>query len=85
MLNGYEILPVNVVGIARLRGTDLRRFEVSDVEWNPQLCDEISKQLGREWTPLPKSRLNAIFINNGNLQLQNEYVMKCVQDAFESA
>lgn len=87
VLNGYAVEPFNVVGIARLRGTDLQRLEVSDVEWTPQLCDEISVQLGRDWTPLPKTRLNSIFVNDGrfNLQLQNEYVMKCVQESYECA
>lgn len=87
VLNGYEVDPVNVIGIARLRGANLKRLEVSDVAWTPQLCDEISKQLGRDWTPLPKTRLNSIFVNDDgrvNLQLQNEYVMKCVQETFES-
>lgn len=87
VLNGYDVDPVNVIGIARLRGADLQRLEVSDVEWTAQLCNEISNQLGRDWTPLPKNRLNSIFVNDGrfNLQLQNEYVMKCVQEAFGSA
>lgn len=87
VLNGYMLDPVNVIGIARLRGVDLQRLEVSDVAWTPQLCDEISKQLARDWTPLPKNRLNSVFINDGrfNLQLLNEYVMRCVQESFGQA
>lgn len=87
VLNGIEIDAHNLIGIARLRGGDLQRLEVSHVEWTAELCDEVGKQLGRNWTPLPKTRLNSIFVHDGrfNLQLQNEYVMKCVQEAFEGA
>lgn len=82
VLNGYEVDPHNIVGIARLRGPALKRLEVSHLEWTPQLSEEISKQLGRDWTPLPKSHLNSIFVNDGrfNLHLQDEYVMQCVQE-----
>lgn len=87
VLNGYGVDPNNLIGIVRLRGPELKRLEASDVEWTSQLCEEVSNQLGRGWTPLPKNHLNSIFVNDGrfNLQLQNEYVMKCVQGAFENA
>lgn len=86
VLNGYELDPMNVIGIARLRGEDLHRFEVSNVSWDPELCAEVSKQVGRDWVTLPKSPLNVVFVNEGrfNLQLQNEYVMKCVQNEFDA-
>lgn len=84
VLNGYGVDIVNVIGIARLRGPELDRFEVSDVEWTPELCEEISKLLNRDWTPVPKTRLNSMFHEGGvGLALQAEYVIKCVQEAFE--
>lgn len=84
VINGYLVEALNVVGVARLRGETLSRLEVSGVEWTPQLVDEVSKQMGRGWTPLPKTRLNSIFTNEGkyNLQLQEEYVMRSAQKSF---
>lgn len=86
VLNGYAVDRMNVIGIARLRGTALKRFEVSALPWDGALCDEISEQLGRPWTPLPKDRLNALFLNEYYNQfydpLMNEYVMDCLHESF---
>lgn len=53
VVNGYALDASNVVGMARLRGDTLKRFEVSHVEWSPELCEQVSEGLGRNWSPRP--------------------------------
>ncbi|XP_030385297.1 F-box only protein 39 [Scaptodrosophila lebanonensis] len=56
VVHGYIMDPHNVVGMARLRGRQLERLEVSLVDmsgWNEQgFKEEISTQLGRQWSPI---------------------------------
>ncbi|KAH8234667.1 hypothetical protein KR032_001533 [Drosophila birchii] len=57
VVHGYMMDPHNLVGIARLRGRQLKRLEVSLIEWTSAASlnafnEEISTLLGQQWSPI---------------------------------
>ncbi|XP_034480641.1 uncharacterized protein LOC117786470 [Drosophila innubila] len=64
VVHGHPMDPHNLLGIARLRSRQLRRVEVSQINWpngEPQCAfnDEMYKLLGQRWTLLKYDQLPA--------------------------
>ncbi|KAH8302639.1 hypothetical protein KR044_009163 [Drosophila immigrans] len=64
VVHGHPMDPHNLLGIARLRSRQLRRVEVSQINWpngEPQYAfnDEMCKLLGQRWTLLKYDQLPA--------------------------
>ncbi|KAH8378965.1 hypothetical protein KR009_002328 [Drosophila setifemur] len=62
VVHGYLMDPNNLVGIARLRGRQLKRLEVSMIDWASAASldtfhEEISTLLGQEWSHISPDKL----------------------------
>ncbi|KAH8304040.1 hypothetical protein KR018_008154 [Drosophila ironensis] len=62
VVHGYLMDPHNLVGIARLRGRQLKRLEVSMIDWASAASldafnEEISSLLGQQWSHMSPDKL----------------------------
>ncbi|XP_017071868.1 F-box only protein 33 [Drosophila eugracilis] len=62
VVHGYSMEPHNIVGIARLRGRQLKRLEVSMIDWSGAASmnaynEEISTLLGQQWSPIDPNNI----------------------------
>nr|AAL28646.1 LD08815p [Drosophila melanogaster] len=80
VVHGYLMDPHNLVGIARLRGRQLKRLEVSMIDWSgaPLLNaynEEISTLLGQQWSPISFDKMPPSLFYDNDLRDQFVYEM----------
>ncbi|XP_050521253.1 F-box only protein 33-like isoform X2 [Daktulosphaira vitifoliae] len=85
---GYFMETVDVCGIARLRGTNLKRFELLEEDicfnrpWSVMIFDDVvkdvSKWMGKNWKPLSKEN---VFVNHSLSHLKtSHYTLKYISN-----
>ncbi|XP_033158388.1 F-box only protein 33 [Drosophila mauritiana] len=80
VVHGYLMDPHNLVGIARLLGRQLKRLEVSMIDWSgaPLLKpydEEISTILGQQWQPISLDKMPPSLYYDNKLRDQFVYEM----------
>lgn len=85
VIHGYALDPHNLVGISRLRGKELKVLEVSRIDLSMPsvimtLIEEISLQLGQNWTPLdPKTLPAAIGFYPVSDNVRDQYILTYIR------
>ncbi|XP_039487857.1 F-box only protein 33 [Drosophila santomea] len=80
VVHGYLMDPHNLVGIARLRGRQLKRLEVSMIDWSGAASmnaynEEISTLLGQQWSPISPDKMPPSLAYDYELRDQFVYEM----------
>ncbi|EDW17348.1 F-box/LRR-repeat protein 21 isoform X1 [Drosophila mojavensis] len=85
VVHGYTMDPHNLLGIARLRGRQLRRLEVSQIDWQsnsaaqPLFNEEMCTLLGQQWTRVEPEQLPSEAFGPVDYDIRDKYVYELMR------
>ncbi|XP_064543605.1 uncharacterized protein LOC135432065 [Drosophila montana] len=85
VVHGYTMDPHNLLGIARLRGRQLRRLEVSQIDWEPNVAaqpvfnQEMCSLLGQQWRPVEPEQLPSEGYGPVDYDVRDKYVFELMR------